>query len=117
LLPETHSPLINKSPSPISNEAASPITESHDVTSLSVPAKSSAVSDIQLDATIGSPFKRARAETADDGIALDVSGAKKASELFSSSLFQHSETVKEKTSEKNGTPPSTAKDAMQEEEL
>jgi hypothetical protein len=69
-----------------------------------------------LDASIGSPFKRARAETEDGGAALDVSGAKKASELFSSSIFQTTEGSKGLSDTKNGDVVKAKGDAMQDEE-
>jgi len=46
--------------------------------------KSLTAGELSLDSTIGSPFKRTRAGDEKD---IDVSGAKRASEVFSSTLF------------------------------
>jgi hypothetical protein len=81
--PPTPSTQHNKSPTPVA--ADSPQLDSNGAAGSS-GSKLGAPAD--LDA-IGSPFKRARPS---DAAAIDVSSAKKASELFSSTINQASET-------------------------
>ncbi|KAF2664002.1 hypothetical protein BT63DRAFT_461119 [Microthyrium microscopicum] len=76
-----------KSPSPAAVSELSPIVDSNGSAGLSAAKLSSAATEVGLD-TIGSPFKRARASASGpDGSTVDVSGAKRASEIFTSSMF------------------------------
>lgn len=76
-----------KSPSPVTTAAFTPDPESNGVASAPAPStmlKSLAAEETSLESTIGSPFKRTRAGDEKD---VDVSGAKRASEVFSNTLF------------------------------
>jgi hypothetical protein len=89
-LPPASSMETQKSPSPVNLSEVSPATSV--VAEASVPPSSTATklsaTDLPLDATIASPFKRARASASGPGgDPVDVSAAKRAFEIFGNTLF------------------------------